>query len=207
MSEFRFAYPLVLVLLTLPLLVAVLPRLRGLRSSPATLIYSDIRLLGSMSTGWRVRLRDLPDAMRWLAWLLLVVGLARPQTGFAREVLRGQGVDIVLAFDISDSMAAPDFEPGNRLEAAKRVMAEFIAARPFDRIGLVGFAVDAYHQAPLTLDSQVLNLLLEEVQLASDIPEIDGGATALGLGIASAANMLRESDAISRVHHLTHGWR
>lgn len=199
MSEFRFAYPLALLLLALPILLFALPGLRRFRPVPPAMTYSDVRLLDSLLVPWRVRLHGLPDLLRWVAWALLVVGLARPQTGMAREVLRGQGVDIVLALDISDSMAAQDFEPRNRLEAAKQVMADFIAARSFDRIGLVVFGVDAYHQAPLTLDYTVLNLLLNEVRLASELPDVDGGATAIGLGIASAANMLRESEAASRV--------
>ncbi len=197
--EFRFASPLFLSLLIIPFVVYAWPRLRRQLPQPATLRYSDTRLVNGSASSWRLRLHWLPDVLRGLAWMLLVISLARPQMGNAREVLRGQGIDIVLSFDISDSMASPDFEPENRLEAAKTVMEAFINGREFDRIGLVAFALNAYHQAPLTLDYDVLRLLLNEVRLASEIPEVDGGATAIGLGVASAANMLRTSEAASRV--------
>jgi Ca-activated chloride channel family protein len=142
--------------------------------------------------------------LRVMAWLLLVIALARPQWGSAREVLRGQGVAIVLALDISNSMAALDFEPNNRLAAAKQVISDFIAGREFDRIGLVVFARSAYHQSPLTLDYDVLLQLLDAVRLVDDIRGPDGSlllvdGTAIGLGIASSVNMLRSSQSASKV--------
>lgn len=196
MSEFRFAYPLFLLLLALPVAYVVW-RLRQRRKTTAALQYSDTRLMRNLPVGWQVRLRLIPDALRIVVWILLVIVLARPQAGNARQVLQGQGVDIVLALDISNTMNALDFAPQNRLEAAKSVIADFIAGRDFDRIGLVVFARNAYHQAPLTLDYDVLLSLLDEVQLARAIGVPDG--TAVGLGIASSANMLRSSDAASRV--------
>lgn len=204
MSTFRFAYPFILVFILVPLLVYGVPALRRWRTQSAFLRYSDVRLMRGLDSGWRVRLRSVPDVLRWLAWLVLVVALARPQTGNALEVVRGQGIDIVLALDISNSMAALDFEPQNRLEAAKTVIADFIAGREFDRIGLVIFARNAFQQAPLTLDYDVLLELLDDVRLVEDILGPDGSqlildGTAIGLGIASAANMLRDSDAASQV--------
>lgn len=203
MTEFRFAYPIFLTLLACVLLLA-LPSVRQRLLLGDRFRYSDLRLMGDARGGWRVRLHRLPDALRVIAWLLLVVALARPQWGSAREVLRGQGVDIVLALDISNSMAALDFEPRNRLAAAKQVMADFIAGREFDRIGLVVFARSAYHQAPLTLDYDVLRQLLDAVRLVDDIRGPDGSrllvdGTAIGLGIASSVNMLRSSDSASKV--------
>jgi Ca-activated chloride channel family protein len=106
-------------------------------------------------------------------------------------------VDIVLAVDISESMNTQDFGEQNRLEAAKSVIAEFIRERDFDRIGLVVFARQAFHQSPPTLDYNVLTQLLDEVQLASALGLEQG--TAIGLGLASAANMLRDSQAPSKV--------
>ncbi len=204
--EFRFAYPLVLVLLLLLPVYYALPYLwRGWRRVIpvyGTLTYSDTRLLNGLPVGWRVRSRWLPDALRLLAWVVLVFALARPQSGQSQEVIRGQGIDIVLAVDISTSMAALDFEPQNRLEAAKTVIGDFITRREFDRIGLVVFARNAYHQAPLTLDYPVLLTLLDRVRLASDLRAPEGrrlDGTAIGLGIASSANMLRGSDAPSKV--------
>lgn len=143
-----------------------------------------------------MRFRRVPDALRLLAWLLLVMALARPQSGQTQEIIRGQGIDIVLALDISGSMAALDFAPQNRLEAAKGVIADFIARREFDRTGLVVFAQDAFQQTPPTLDYPALLRSLDEVQLA-DLGLTDG--TAIGLGLAAAGNMLRQSMAASRV--------
>jgi Ca-activated chloride channel family protein len=127
----------------------------------------------------------------------LIFAVARPQTGRALEIIRGQGVDIVMALDISGSMAALDFEPQNRLGAAKQVIGEFIGRRRYDRIGLVVFAHEAFSQSPPTFDYAVLRRLLQQVELAPDLGLDDG--TAIGLGLAQAAGMLSESDAKSRV--------
>ena len=192
---FRLAHPLALLWLLLPLLFWLLERRRA--TEPALLIYSDTRLMIGLPEGWRVRLRRLPDILRAAAWLLLVITLARPQTGHTQEVIRGQGVEIALALDISGSMSSTDFSEQNRLEAAKTVIAEFVEGRDFDRIGLVVFAQQAFHQVPPTLDYEILIQLLNEVQLGSRLGLEDG--TAIGLGIAAAANMLRASDAPSKV--------
>lgn len=201
MTEFRLAYPIALSLILIPPAVLFLPQFVRLRPATATLRFSDIRLFAGMPVGWRLRLRHVPDVLRYAAFVLLVIALARPQMGMAREIIRGQGIDIVLVLDISTSMAALDFEPQNRLVAAKTVMADFIAGREFDRIGLVVFARNAYHQAPLTLDYPVLLRLLDEIELVSELNQIEGrrlDGTAIGLGIASAANMLRDSAAPSK---------
>jgi Ca-activated chloride channel family protein len=200
-TTFRFSYPFALLLLVVPVSVALLPTFQKRKFIPA-LRYSDVRLVAGLPKGWRVQLRWLPDVLRWLVWALLVVGLARPQSGTQVDVIRGQGIDIVLALDISSSMASLDFEPQNRLEAAKDDIGNFIAGREFDRIGLVVFARSAFHQAPLTLDYDVLLQLLEQVELASDLRPVDGrrlDGTAIGLGLASAANMLRAGSAPSKV--------
>jgi Ca-activated chloride channel family protein len=128
---------------------------------------------------------------------LVIVALARPQTGQAREIITGEGVDIALAVDISGSMASLDFEPENRLEAAKRVIADFVQERPYDQIGLVVFANSAFSQSPPTVDHNVLLRLLNRVELATDLGIEDG--TAIGMGLANAGNMLKDSDAKSRV--------
>lgn len=193
---FRFAHPVALFLFALPLLLWLLGRTGWWERKPSLIVFSDIRLMDNLPVGWRVRLRWLPDALRGLAWVILVIALARPQTGNTQEIIRGQGVDIVLALDISGSMREA-FESSNRLEAARSVIGEFIQGRDFDRIGLVVFARDAFHQSPPTLDYEVLVRLLNEVRLAPDLNLDDG--TAIGLGLASAANMLRSSDAASRV--------
>ncbi len=195
MDAFRFAQPLAFVLLLIPVLWGYL-RWKGSMQLPA-LHYSDTRLAAGLPRGWRVRVRYLPDILKVLCWLLLVMALARPQGGRAQEVLRGQGVDIVLAVDISGSMGTPDFAPLNRLQAAQQVIAEFISRRSYDRIGLVVFGREAYHVVPPTLDYAALLRSLETLRLVTELDLIDG--TALGLGLVSAGSMLRRSDAVSKV--------
>ncbi len=159
--------------------------------------YSDMRLLEGLPTHWRVRFQWLPDALRWLAWGCLVIALARPQAGQSQQIIRGQGIEIVLALDISGSMETNDFAPQNRLEAAKSVIDNFIQRREFDRIGLVVFAHDAFQLIPPTLDYTVLRTALSNTQSATVEGIVDG--TAIGLGISSAANMLRSGDAASKI--------
>jgi Ca-activated chloride channel family protein len=195
--NFRFAYPAVLLLLLAPLLLYVLQRRRVWRFEAAALRYGDVRLVEGLPVSWRVRLRWLPDALRLGAWLLLVVALARPQSGRSQEVIRGQGIDIVLALDISGSMSALDFAPQNRLEAAREVISNFVAGRRFDRIGLVVFARDAFQQVPPTLDYPTLLRALDSVRLATQLGIGDG--TAIGLGLASSANLMRSDTASSKV--------
>jgi len=190
---FRFAHPIwLLVLFLIPLLALIKHR----RERPATLQYSDVRLVSDLPRSARLRWRWLPAALRLAALVLLALAVARPQTGRALEVIRGQGVDIVMALDISGSMAALDFEPQNRLGAAKQVIDEFVGRRHYDRIGLVVFAREAFSSSPPTFDYAVLRRLLEQVELAPDLGLDDG--TAIGLGLAQAAGMLAESDAHSR---------
>jgi Ca-activated chloride channel family protein len=193
----RFASPWLLLLLVLPLLLALLPLWTRRRTRPATLQYSDLRLTTThAAVSLRQRGRFILPAMRYLALALLIVALARPQSGSAREIITGEGVDIAIVLDISGSMAALDFEP-NRLGAAKHVILDFIERRQYDRIGLVVFATEAFSQVPPTLDYKVLKRILDETQVSWDIG-LDSG-TAIGLGLANGANMLRDSEAKSRV--------
>lgn len=159
--------------------------------------YSDIRLLNGLPITWKVRFHWLPTMLRLVGWLAVVVAAARPQMGDSVQILTGQGVDIALAIDVSSSMATDDFAPGNRLEAAKSVMASFIGAREFDRIGLVVFAQEAFQVVPPTLDYSTLLHALESTYIASDLNIADG--TAIGMGLVSAANMLRYTTATSKI--------
>lgn len=193
--SFQFASPLFLALLAVvPVLAWLVLRKRANRQ--AALQYANVSpVRGGRS--WKSRLRPLLTVTRLAALALLILGLARPQFVQAKEIVKGEGLNIVLALDISGSMASLDFEPQNRLEAAKRVVGEFVDERTYDRIGLVVFAREAFNQAPLTTDHAVLNRLLERVELAPDLKLEDG--TAIGLGIANAANMVKDSQAKSRV--------
>lgn len=148
-------------------------------------------------TSWRVRYRHVPQTLQIISMVLVIVALARPQLQESQQIVRGEGIDIALALDISGSMAALDFQPQNRLAAAQQVMADFISSRDFDRIGLVVFAREAFNQSPLTTDHRVLQELLAGVELAPDLGVRDG--TAIGMGLANAAAMLRDSAGDSKV--------
>jgi Ca-activated chloride channel family protein len=194
---FRFASPWLLSLLLLLPLLALWPLLAKRWARPSGLRYADIKLAGRPDRSWRIALRPILTALRILAMALIIVAVARPQTGQAREIVKGEGVDIALALDISGSMASLDFEPQNRLEAAKHVIGDFVQGRPYDPIGLVVFASNAFSQSPPTTDHNVLLRLLDRSELATDLGIDDG--TAIGMGLANAGNMLKDSDAKSKV--------
>jgi Ca-activated chloride channel homolog len=188
---FRFAHPEVLLLLILLPLVAWWTLRPGRRRSVA---YSSLDLLlgaGLGATAWK---RYGKLALRLLALALVIVALARPQTGRAKHTEYAEAVDIMLVLDTSGSMQAQDFVPKNRLFVAKEVIKEFIAKRKTDRIGLVVFAADAVTQCPLTLDYGLLTKLVDAV----DFGMLDDG-TAIGMGIASACNRMKASEAKSKV--------
>jgi Ca-activated chloride channel homolog len=131
--------------------------------------------------------------LRLLAVLLLILALARPQTNLSRQDISVEGIDIVMALDISGSMLAKDFDP-DRLEASKEVASEFIDGRPNDRIGLVIFSGETFTQCPLTTDHSVLKNLFKDIHSGM----IEDG-TALGDGLATAISRLKTSKAISKV--------
>ena len=163
---------------------------------PVGMRYSDIRLINMSGGSLRIRLVQIEPLLRFMAILLVILAAARPQLGAVQEVIRGEGVDIAVAIDISGSMGETDFQP-HRLGAAKEIIAEFIGERQYDRIGLVVFSRDAFIQSPPTLDHDVLLRLLADVHLADELAIEDG--TAIGSGLATAANMLKDSDAESRL--------
>jgi len=189
----RFASPLFLVcLVIIPFLVWDYFRRGPARNSG--LVFSDTSILGGIRPSLRVRYRHLPMVLRMLSIFILILALARPQAGQKEEEIITEGIDIMLALDISGSMKAEDFKPQNRLGAAKEVIEEFIKSRKNDRIGLVVFARYSFTQCPLTLDYGVLLDLLEKIEIGM----IEDG-TAIGSGIANAVNRLRASDAKSKI--------
>lgn len=139
------------------------------------------------------RLRHLGIILRSLALLFLIVALARPQSALSWQNSTTQGIDIVIASDISGSMLAEDFKP-NRLEAGKNIAIDFIKDRPDDRIGLVIFSGESFTQCPLTIDHDVLINLFAAIKNGM----VDDG-TAIGMGLATAVNRLKDSEAKSKV--------
>jgi len=195
--SFQFASPWMLGLLLLVGLLAAWRFLNRRQSQPAAMQYAPAGLIRDLPRSWRVVWRPITTGLRLVAIALVVFALARPQIVQGGETIKGEGVDITLALDISGSMASLDFQPDNRLQAAKQVIADFIAERPYDRIGLVIFSNESFAQSPLTLDHNMVSRSLDQVDLATALGLEDG--TAIGLGLANAANMLTNSDADSKV--------
>jgi Ca-activated chloride channel family protein len=191
---FRFAAPWLLLLLPVCLVLSALMARRRQRADARCRLPLAASLVKQGRSSWVVVERSLPW-LRGLILMLLVIALARPQAGAVIENVSSHGVDIVVALDISGSMSAEDFTPKNRLEVAKKTVGTFIEWRSADRVGLVAFAALATTRCPLTLDHEMLRQFLDATDFAP--PEQDG--TALGMGLASAVNRLRESKARSKV--------
>ena len=136
----------------------------------------------------------LPKILRYLAIFFIVFALSRPRLAHEKQEIKGKGIDIILAIDVSGSMKAIDFKPVNRLEAAKKVANQFIDNRTNDRIGLIVFAEHAFTQCPLTLDYNILKTIMESISI-----DEDAQGTAIGLGLATAVARLKDSDAKSKV--------
>ena len=191
-AGFRFEDPAWLwAALAGPLVVAaVLLRERGGRA----VAFPGAARLSRVRPGWRVRLRYAPAVLAALGLVAGAVALARPQHGSLRENVTTRGVDVVVALDVSGSMAAQDFQPRNRLEVAKGVVAEFVKRRTTDRVGLVVFAGRSLTKSPPTTDTAVLLRQLDDVRLQM-LPD----GTAIGSGLATSLTRLRRSEAESRV--------
>lgn len=179
------------------LLLALLPLLawwyftQQSRRQASVLISSLSKVNGIRS--WKTTLRYLPFICRLLCLSCIILALARPQTRNDEELVSGEGVDIILAIDVSGSMLAQDFTP-NRIEAEKEVAANFVANRPTDRIGIVIFSGESFTLCPLTTDQQVLKTQIYNIQ--SGLLE-DG--TAIGSGLATSVDRLRSSKSKSKV--------
>lgn len=158
----------------------------------AILRMSSLESINSISS-IRGQLRALLPILRALAFIMLVIALARPQETLKEEEIKAEGIDIALVMDLSSSMLAQDFKP-DRLEVSKRVAGEFVDKREFDRIGLAVFAGEAFTQCPLTTDHRVVKEFL--AGLKCGILE-DG--TAIGMGLATAVNRLKDSEVESKV--------
>jgi len=188
-----FEYPKLLWLLVIPVLLIALYVYRELAGRNPHLRVSTARPWKLEGAGALSVVRHLPFALRIAALSLIIVAIARPRSSSEMERIDTEGIDIVLAMDVSTSMLARDFEP-DRISAAKDIAIEFIAQRPTDRIGIVVFAGESYTQCPLTTDRATLINLMKEVQ--TDLIE-DG--TAIGNGLATAVARMADSDAKSRV--------
>jgi len=185
----QFATPWVLAfLIVLPIWWLVRRRRR-----PAAIVFSRVAVLAAGPRAGRGTTLML-FALRNLLLASTIVALSRPRSGAHAEDVTSEGINIVLAIDLSSSMLAQDFQPQNRLEVAKDVVKKFIAARTSDRIGVVAFAAEALTQVPLTTDYPVVNSAVDNLAAG----QLEDG-TAIGTAIATAANRLRNAPGRSRV--------
>ena len=191
-----FAHPWLLLLL---LLLPVLAWLKGRRGAPPAFLYSSVQLVRAMQNIHRSRFGGFLGSLRWLALALFIVALAQPRLTKSTTEIKASGVDIVVALDLSGSMISEDFEVRgervNRFNMARLVLKGFIDKRPNDRIGMVLFASQAYIGTPLTLDHDFLQANLDRLEIGA----INQNSTAIGDGLGTAVNRLRDLKAKSKI--------
>lgn len=196
MNFFQFQHP---EYFTLLLLLPVLAWWAGRSGPESALRFSNIQTLKTLSRNRRSRPGRFLFSLRLLALAALAFALARPQTGQMNDTTDAEGIDIVVTLDLSGSMRALDLSTREnivtRLDAAKQVVHDFIGKRPYDRIGLVAFASDAFVVSPLTLNHDWLKKNLKRLELG----EIDGNSTAIGTALGASVNRLRDHDSRSRI--------
>ena len=192
MSGLSFAHPKMLYLLLLiPAFVAWY--IFRQKDSRASLQMSTLMPFGGAPVSIRVYLRHLPFSLRMLAIALIIIVMARPQSFNVTQNIETEGIDIMIALDISTSMLAQDFKP-DRFEAAKDIAIQFVSGRRNDRIGLVIFAGESFTMCPLTTDLRTVANQFKDIKMGL----IEDG-TAIGVGLATAVARLKESDAQSKV--------
>lgn len=188
-----FEYPRLLFLLILPALLAALYIYREIKGLHPHLRVSSSKPWLAGGRSFYSVFRHFPYIFRIGALSLIIIAIARPRSSSEMEKVNSEGIDIVLAMDVSSSMLARDFDP-DRISASKDIGIEFISQRPSDRIGIVVFAGESYTQCPLTTDRATLINLMKEIQIGL----IDDG-TAIGNGLATAVARIKDSDAKSKV--------
>ena len=191
-ENIEFANPKLLWLLLLVPLAIIWYILRH-KKQEASVNFSDLKGMVKLPKTWKAYLRHLLFALKMAALALLIVALARPQSSSTNSTSNIEGIDIVMAMDVSGSMLARDLKP-DRLTAAKNVASDFVKNRPGDRMGLVIFSGETFTQVPLTTDHGVMLNMLAEMKNGL----IDDG-TAIGDGLATAISRLKDSEAISKV--------
>lgn len=192
MNNISFSYPwfLWLLLILIPIIFFILKKEK---KKYASIHHSCIEQFARQKRTWRIKLRMIPDYIRILIIVILCIAAARPHFMLSKDDKSIEGIDLVLALDVSPSMLAEDFKP-NRLECAKKVATQFIDNRKNDEIGLVVFSGEAFTQCPPTIDHDVLLSLLNNTK-SGDL--LDG--TAIGDGLTTAVNRIKDSKAKSKV--------
>ena len=191
-SDVKFAYPLILwLLLLVPAMAYWYWRKRDTITPSFT--YSSLQIFGMVPKTLKEKIAHLPAWLKIASLSFFIIAAARPQSFSSGENFYSEGIDIAMVLDISGSMLAEDFKP-NRVEAAKKVIDDFIAGRTNDKIGLVVFSGESFTQCPLTIDYSVLRNLLKDIHTGM----IEDG-TAIGNAIANGVNRLKDSKAKSKV--------
>lgn len=188
-----FEYPALLWLLVIPALMLVHYIYIELSGRRPHLRVPDIKFWKAGGRSVLGVIRHLPFMLRTIALVMIIIAIARPRSSTKMDKIDTEGIDIVLAMDVSTSMLARDFTP-DRISAAKDIAIEFISQRPSDRMGIVVFAGESYTQCPLTTDRATLINLMKEIETGL----IEDG-TAIGNGLATAVARMQNSDAKSRV--------
>ncbi len=192
-NNISFANPEFLLLLIIIPLLIVWYVFKG-RKKNLRITISSHSYMKKARKSWRDFLKHILFALQMLALALMIVAFARPQVSLSKQTENIKGIDIVMSLDVSSSMLAEDLKP-NRLDAAKKVAADFIKGRPNDRIGLVIFSAEAFTQSPLTTDHPKVISLFSKIKAGGVLED----GTAIGDGLATAINRLKESTAISKV--------
>lgn len=188
----RFASPLFLLLL---LAVPLLYWFKARKQKEPAISFPGAARISPDTASPKAKLRGYAAYLRYLALILAVIALARPQAGQKTEEIYNQAIDIMLVMDTSSSMKAIDFKPGNRLDAAKKVAKEFVKGRQYDRIGIVVFSGLAFTQCPLTLDHDAVLNFIDQIEIGMTGVDM----TAVGSAVATAAERLKRSSGKSKV--------
>lgn len=181
--------------LLLPLFIILVWRWLNKKKFKPSLQFSNLKMIKSVPKTWRTRLSFLPFLLKAAAIVIAIIALGRPQLMSTKIKKNIEGIDIVIALDVSDSMLIEDMKPENRLEASKKTIKEFVEGRVSDRVGLVVFSGESYTRVPLTLDYPLFQKSLREVETTRNIKM----GTAIGVALANAVGRLKDSTAKSRV--------
>jgi Ca-activated chloride channel family protein len=185
--------------LLMGLLLPLLAWLKGRRGSPPAFLYSSVKLVAGLAQARRSQAGNILGALRWLTLALFIVAMAQPRLSKSTTEVKASGIDIVVALDLSGSMNTQDYAvhgmPVSRFQLAKAVLKKFVTERPDDRIGLIVFAAQAFIASPMTLDHDYLLQNIERLEIGT----INSDATAIGDGLTTALNRLRNLKSKSRI--------
>lgn len=191
----HFASPIFFLLFPILFITLIYVYMRNKSKRKKLINFSQYDIVNGIKKSKKIKLYPLIKIINYLIIIIFIIALARPQIGEKTEDVLNQGADIIIALDISSSMEALDFEPVNRLEAAKKIAVDFVKTRTHDRVGLVFFSGLAFTQSPLTNDINSVTKLLNAA--ATNMSSIDG--TAIGSAIVTAINRLKDSEAKSKI--------